>query len=137
MLTEAERIGVNLMQHIVIMTVPAHQCLWSKYDVIARHKRRYNTPSLKKLVHQNGFNILEMKHFFISILPLLFLRKILNKDNHKNLCDNKVKEEFKINPILNFICKLMLNIENQILKKVSPKIGGSIAIVAEKKCDKI
>ena len=33
-----------------VMTVPAHQWMWSAHDVVNHHKRRYSKPGLKQLI---------------------------------------------------------------------------------------
>lgn len=114
-----------------IVTVPAHKWLWSKQDAIAYHRRRYEAEQLKKLFEENGFNILETRAFFISILPLLYLRTFVDRDNGV-LKENDFKERFRVNPVINFILGQILPIENRLLANASPIWGGSLLIVAER-----
>jgi len=61
----------------VIVTVPAHQALWNQSDIVAHHQRRYSPARLQGLFRNNGFRILQLRGFFVSLLPLLYLRTIL------------------------------------------------------------
>lgn len=116
----------------IALTVPAHQWLWSRHDY--SHKRRYNLGRIRKLLRINNFKILEAKHFFVSIVPLLLLRSVLQKPEKEKTSARKLAEEqININPILNNILFIVLFLENKILKIFSPKIGGSILVIAEKK----
>lgn len=115
----------------VIVTVPAHNWLWNKQDSIASHRRRYERDQLKKLFETNGFKVLKATAFFVSILPLLYLRTIFDKDDGV-VKENDLKDRFKINPIINNILKLVLNMENRLLAHSSLRWGGSILLVAEK-----
>lgn len=63
----------------VIVTVPVHKWLWSKQDAIAYHRRRYEVDQLKGLFKQNGFKIVKATAFFVSILPLLYLRTFVSR----------------------------------------------------------
>ena len=108
----------------IVLTVPAHMWLWCEEDEVSNHFRRYELDSLKKMLISEGFIIKYATHFFISIVPLLYLRT-----------KSKSSDEITINPIVNFILSIVSNIENNILKFISSKIGGSIIIVAEKNND--
>ena len=108
----------------IILTVPAHMWLWCEEDDISNHFKRYELDNLKELLKDEGFSINYATNFFISIVPLLYLRT-----KHKS------SDEITINPIINFILSIISNIENKILKFISSKIGGSIIIVAEKNND--
>jgi len=107
-----------------VLTVPAHMWLWCEEDEVSNHFKRYEIDSLKELLKDEGFIINYATNFFISIVPLLYLRT-----------KSKSSNEIKINPIINFILSAVSNIENKILKFILSKIGGSIIIVAEKNND--
>ena len=47
----------------IVLTVPAHKWLWSNYDVIANHKRRYTTKDLVNLLTNNDFKVTMSKNF--------------------------------------------------------------------------
>lgn len=118
----------------VFITVPAHMWLWSKYDY--SHKRRYEIKKLIRIFEKNNFKILEAKNFFLTILPLLLLRKIFKhssiKDMDKENVEDSFKDEIKINPILNIILYWISKFELKVLNFFSPKIGGSIVLVAQR-----
>ena len=64
-----------------IITVPAHMWLWNKQDRIASHRKRYELDQLRRLFESSGFKVLKATAFFISLLPLLYLRTIFDKDD--------------------------------------------------------
>ena len=117
-----------------ILTVPAHMWLWSRDDAVASHKRRYELIETIKVIKDHDFEILEAKNFFISILPLLFIRKLLKPDDKKPLCETELQNiNFSINKYINHCLALLMFLELEILKWISPSIGGSIVIVAQKR----
>lgn len=60
---------------IIIVTVPAHQSLWSQMDDISGHHRRYSERELKSLFVEEGFQPLFCSYFMASmVLPLYWLR---------------------------------------------------------------
>lgn len=121
----------------VIATVPAYQWLWSQDDTMAGHKRRYSHGSIKTLFSKCGFEIMEIRGFFISILPLLIIRKIIHGDRATDKNRAITIDCFKLNPVLNTILYYISQFENIILSKTKTPIGGSISIVARKPKDSL
>ena len=116
----------------VVITVPAHKWLWNRRDVIECHRRRYELKEIKNLFLQNNFKIIMCKHFFVSILPLLVIRKFFSPAESVESSQDEIRDNVKINPLINKLLCYMVTLENLILGKFSPKIGGSIAVIAEK-----
>jgi SAM-dependent methyltransferase len=53
----------------VLFTVPAFQMLWSPWDDLEKHKRRYTVDSAKLLAVESGFEVVRSTYFFY---PLFF-----------------------------------------------------------------
>jgi len=117
----------------VILTVPAHMWLWNRHDALAFHKKRYEVKELQNLFEKNGFRILQAHHFFVSLIPLLYLRKLINPDDGTPPRTEEYKKEFKEPWLINWLLNLILKFENQVVSIIKPKIGGSILLVAQKK----
>ncbi|MDQ7075205.1 MAG: class I SAM-dependent methyltransferase [Gammaproteobacteria bacterium] len=115
---------------ILLVSVPAHQWLWGQDDILAAHKRRYNKASLIATINKSGLEVLEAKYFFITILPLLYLRKILNRNKENEKIRNN---SFHIHPMLNKILLSIIRLENHISNWLPNIAGGSLLIVAQRK----
>jgi len=61
----------------LVINVPAIQLLYSKYDRVAGHVKRYSIPSLKKELGAAGFRIERAAYWGMSLIPLLIARKLL------------------------------------------------------------
>ena len=117
----------------LILTVPAHKWLWSRDDELASHKRRYTSGCLRHVLEQNGFEVLKIKHFFISILPLLYLRTFLHPAKGNSNIEQELTEyNLDLNFIVNSFLDKITHLENSILQKACPSMGGSILCVAKK-----
>jgi len=129
--------NINIMlknNGMVFLTVPAHDWLWSRIDTISDHKRRYTLKRIRKILEKNGFEIIYASHFFVSILPLLFLRKILNPDNSNEIGKKELKKNFFYMPyIINNILYYISFFELFLLKFFHFPFGGSIVAVGRKK----
>jgi SAM-dependent methyltransferase len=117
---------------LMILTVPAHNWLWNRDDKIAGHKRRYSKETLVSVVESSGFSVLEVRYFFIFILPLLWLRTVVNSDNNKPVTDEEYNIDIKINPFINWILLVLCDVEENINKYLPNIVGGSLILIAEK-----
>ena len=54
---------------MVVISVPAYQWLWSKWDEVLGHKRRYRRSKLVEAVGKHGFNVLRATYYNLWSLP--------------------------------------------------------------------
>jgi len=117
----------------IFITVPAHQWLWSREDSIAFHKRRYSKKELLQVIEDAGFKVLECRFFFIFMLPILFLRRLIYKDTAAAVSTFEINKPFYFNASLNKILILFARFESYFDKWLPTNIaGGSLFLVAEK-----
>lgn len=64
---------------IVAINVPAQMILYSKYDRVNGHKRRYNRASLSSLLEKSNVTPLAIVNWGFSLVPLLLVRKLVLK----------------------------------------------------------
>ena len=62
---------------VLLVNVPAHGALMSAYDRAAGHLRRYGERSLRAELQRLAFEVLTLRQWGLSLLPLLWLRKLL------------------------------------------------------------
>jgi len=60
---------------VVFVSVPLHQCLWSKHDIKCGHKKRYATRELSGLLESAGFVVQDRRFFVSLLLPLVWLQR--------------------------------------------------------------
>lgn len=60
----------------VVVTVPAHEWLWSGHDVFLRHRRRYSRRRLTAVLTQAGFRVERSGYFFASLIPVRLLKVV-------------------------------------------------------------
>ena len=59
----------------ILLNVPAHQALFSKYDSAQGHQRRYDISQLRQLSEATGLRIEAWTYWGFMYLPILWLRK--------------------------------------------------------------
>ena len=70
-----------------VITVPAHEWLWSAHDVVSHHKRRYSKRSLKTLIEQSPLRLDSMGYFNSLLLPAAMAERMASKFRGKRDAD--------------------------------------------------
>lgn len=116
---------------MVVLTLPAHQWLWSVVDEATGHKRRYSKKHLNKVLAESGFEIIEMQYFFTFLVPLFLLRSLLNIRN-KGKGVAEVNSGAFIGDFTNSTLKKLSRFENKFRKFVPEIFGSSLFAIARK-----
>jgi SAM-dependent methyltransferase len=108
---------------IVAVTVPAREELWSWFDEVSLHKRRYTKETLKRMFVEMQLQPLVMKYMFMSLyLPMKYLRSK----------GETVEDAFRISRVMNILLKGLFDGERLISKGLSLPIGTSLIAIARK-----
>ena len=70
-----------------VMTVPAHQWMWSAHDVANHHKRRYSKRALKRLIEQSPLKLDRVGYFNSLLFPLAVAERLASKLRGKQDAD--------------------------------------------------
>ena len=74
----------------LVMTVPAHQWMWSAHDVVNHHKRRYSKNALKRLVDGSPLRLHKLGYFNSLLFPLAMADRFASKLRRKEDADLKL-----------------------------------------------
>lgn len=114
---------------VLIVTVPAFEWLWSKWDEVLHHKRRYTEKTLKRILKNNGFKIIRISYAYSFLtLPALVVRnikKIFYKDYYPS--------DFQLNgKMINNIFNTLASIERIFIINFKIPFGTSLVAVTKK-----
>lgn len=114
---------------ILIITVPAFSWLWSNWDKVLHHKRRYNKNDIINILKKNSFAVTYISYLYsFLVLPALIIRKIKQK-----LLKKEYTSDFRLsNSLLNWIMNYITKIEFKIAQKISIPVGTTILVIAKK-----
>lgn len=113
-----------------VVTVPQHMVLWSVFDEIGCHYRRYSRNELENKLKQHGFNICTSTSFVSMLFPAMLISRFLSQRKAQTF---EIMDEFKISPIINKILELIQSIELLSIRAgFRWPFGGSRIIVAQK-----
>lgn len=114
-----------------LLSVPQHMFLWSKYDEVSHHYRRYSSIEIKKKLNNVGFDILYCTSFNSLLLPFLMLSRMFT--NRLTYQQVDVLDEMRLLPALNKFFYIVIYLEFILIKfGLKLPFGSSLIVVAKK-----
>jgi SAM-dependent methyltransferase len=114
----------------LILTVPAHQNLWSAFDTASGHERRYTLETLAGALRASGFEIAYLTYFMSLLFPPMWLRRRLLQRRRQDMAA-LLDSEFQIVPGINELAYQALRQEARVIKaRRRLPVGTSIAAIA-------
>jgi len=114
----------------VLVTVPQHRFLWSRFDEHAHHVRRYDARELRDKIAAAGFTILMMTSFVSLLLPLMVLSR---KAGAQRAAHFDVLAELRVGRATNSLLAGVLAFERGMIQAgVRFPAGGSLLLVARR-----
>lgn len=117
---------------VLIIHSPANPKLFSYWDKVLGHYRRYEKKKLHRLLQQIGFKVTHSSYRIFFLYPFIIIFRYINELLQRN--KTKIPSDFTRLPFLNSIFLAVIKLENFLLVKniVSFPFGTSIFIIAEK-----
>ncbi len=114
--------------HLCI-NVPAMPQLYGRYDVVSGHYRRYDEISLRHLFQGLPADVLDVRYWGLSMVPVLYVRKLIME---RIGSDNQViSRGFKPpGETIHRLLRLLMRVETRLTKR--PRAGSSLLLVARK-----
>lgn len=118
---------------VLLITVPANPSLWSYFDDISRHYRRYELVELENKLINNGYKIDYITYYMASIFPLIWLGRHLKRLIDNRSADDMALDELYVMPIVNDLLALVLSQELRLIsRRLRLPIGASLLAIARR-----
>ncbi len=104
----------------LLVNVPALQFLYSRYDEIAGHVRRYNIATLQDELQRFALTVRDIRYWGLANIPLLLIRKLLLALSTNNTTEEVIRQGFKppsslVNEALLMLMKLEIEVTRRPL----------------------
>jgi SAM-dependent methyltransferase len=118
----------------LMLTVPAHQYLWSYFDEAAQHCRRYSSTQIRDRLTEAGFQVEFLSEFMTCIFPMVWLfRRLANRQQGSEDARTRAMREFRVLPVINGLLTAMLRLEVfWVSRGWRLPIGTSLIAIARK-----
>lgn len=122
-------------REFLLFTVPAFPHLWSPWDDIQRHKRRYTIPTARALAEDSGFEVQRVTYFF---LPLFFaatavkaVRQVVQRVRPRpQTTDFTELTEARNHAVLNAVMQAILTPDRWWVRHGTLPLGTSVLVAA-------
>ena len=115
----------------LMIAVPQHRWLWSSFDEVAHHVRRYSADELREKVERAGFSVLFSGSYTFALLPAMLLSRLFAVRGSDAVA-NAFAEVSTPRPV-NALFRTILNAEVALtLAGCRFPVGGSRVMVAQK-----
>jgi SAM-dependent methyltransferase len=108
-----------------VMTVPAHQWMWSAHDTVNHHHRRYSKTGLKQLVDGSPLKLERLGYFNSLLFPLAVGQRLASKLARNQSSDTKLPPA-----PLNHALERVFAFERRLVGRVPLPVGLSLFAVA-------
>ncbi|RDE04746.1 class I SAM-dependent methyltransferase [Sphingomonas aracearum] len=110
----------------ILITVPAHQWMWSAHDVVNHHHRRYSKKTLRHALHRAGLRERKLGYFNSLLFPLAAAARMVGRMTGKDDSDDSPPP-----PVLNSLFEGIFRLERHMVGRVPMSPGVSIITLAE------
>jgi SAM-dependent methyltransferase len=122
----------------LVFSVPAYQHLWSAHDEALHHFRRYEFRDLRRLLHENGFEVYRLSFAMSLMPPIAWLwRKVILPFQPKRPKNARRHSEGAVLPQLPRPCNQFLieylKLEGHIIRHYRLNFGTSLVGIAVKR----
>jgi SAM-dependent methyltransferase len=108
-----------------ILTVPAHQWMWSAHDTVNHHHRRYSKRRLRQLIEGSPLKLQRIGYFNSLLFPLAVGQRLASKLARSQSSDTRLPS-----PALNHSLERVFAFERRLVGRVPLPTGLSLFAVA-------
>ena len=109
----------------ILITVPAHQWMWSAHDVVNHHHRRYSKATLAKAIRAAGLEPAKLGYFNSLLFPVAAAARIVGRITGREDSDDSPPHR-----ILNTLFETIFRLERHLIGRVPLSPGVSIVTLA-------
>jgi len=109
----------------LVVTVPAHQWMWSAHDVVNHHQRRYSKDGLKRLIDQSPLKLEKIGYLNSLLFPLAAAARLAGKVAGRDSSDDMLPPR----PV-NWAFEKIFGLERHLVGRLPLPPGLSLFAVA-------
>ena len=113
-----------------IISVPAHQWLFSEHDTTLHHFRRYSKSAIRDLLERSGLRVRRLSYWNAALFPAVCAHRLLGKWRRAN---QPHSDTVSAPWLLNETLAGLLTIESAVAHRIGLPWGVSLVAVAERR----
>lgn len=114
---------------VLLITVPAHQWMWTVHDEMNHHFRRYSKAGLRGVIEGAGLDITWLSFQMVALFPVMAAGRLASRARGKRKDAN-----IRLLPgVINTPLRWMFEAEKWVLPRVPSPMGSSLICAARKR----
>lgn len=109
----------------IVLTVPAHQWLWSTHDVILHHMRRYSRSQLRQRILDAGYRIEKLSYTNSALFPVAVIARLADRLRRAKTSSGQELPPAPVNAAM----RALFSAESMIVPNASLPFGVSLLAV--------
>ena len=118
---------------LLVFTAPAYQWLWSEHDEALSHRRRYVAAELRRLLQEQGLEVVKVSYCIALLLGPIYLFRLLHRLLGLERKGEPKTALYQLPGPLNGLLVGILYLENRWIARFNLPFGVSLAGVARKR----
>jgi SAM-dependent methyltransferase len=115
----------------IVLTVPAHPWLWSYFDQVSHHQRRYRKDQLRQKLLSAGFDVEMCSYYMMVLMPLVLVGRRFQAWKESDV-DRMADADLRVIPVVNEILYRFCGAEKWWVSRVGLPTGTSIIAVGRR-----
>ncbi len=117
-----------------VLTVPAYPWLWTYWDEVLGHKRRYRRRALVAKLKETGFEVEMSSYFYWYLVPVAIIVRVAKSIFGKSM---KQRSDFiEVPKSINWLLVQITTVEASVLQHIRMPFGLSIVCLSRKLNDR-
>jgi SAM-dependent methyltransferase len=112
----------------ILLTVPAYPRLWSYFDELSHHQRRYDKALLCQRLESAGFRVEMCSYYLMTLLPLVVAGRRLRSRKHSDVAC-LAEADLQVVPVVNELLYRICGAEKGFVSRVGLPFGTSLIAV--------
>jgi SAM-dependent methyltransferase len=113
-----------------ILSVPAHQWLFSQHDTALQHFRRYSRVAVRDLLERNRLMVSRLSYWNMALFPVVCIQRLIGKRRRTG----QPRSDTMLPPrLLNEALASLLAVEAALASRIALPWGVSLVAVAERR----
>ena len=113
-----------------IISVPAHQWLFSEHDVALHHFRRYSKAAIRNVLERSGLVVRRLSYWNAALFPVLCVHRLLGNRRRTN---QPQSDTVSAPWLLNEALGALLAVESSVVRRIGLPWGVSLVALAERR----
>ena len=118
----------------LLISVPAYSWVWTRFDELSGHYRRYTRRRAVNAVRAAGLTVERATYVFMSVFPIFAADRLRTRlrERTPEKPDSDVATLPQVSPVVERTLMALSRLDQRLLQRRNPPVGSSVVVAASK-----